>query len=35
MSDIIPNWDEDLIAEESRDRYLDLHAKAMKDLNLI
>jgi len=35
MSDIIPNWNEDLIGAESRDRYLDLHAKAMKDLNLI
>ena len=35
MSDLIPNWNEDLIGADSRERYLDLHAKAMKDLNLI
>ena len=35
MSEMIPNWDEDLKASSARDRYLEIHQKAMADLNLL
>ena len=35
MSEMIPNWDQDLKTSTARDRYLDIHQKAMADLNLL
>jgi len=35
MSEMIPNWNEDLKEASARDRYLMLHGKAMADLNLL
>ena len=35
MSDMIPNWNHDLKVDSARNRYLEIHEKAMTDLNLI
>ena len=35
MSEMIPNWNEDLKSPEARERYEKLHRQAMKDLKLI
>ncbi|MFT7304471.1 MAG: malate dehydrogenase (quinone) [Akkermansiaceae bacterium] len=35
MSEMIPNWDEDLKEATARGRYLEIHEKAMADLNLL
>lgn len=35
MSEMIPNWNEDLKVPPARDRFLEIHGKAMVDLNLI
>jgi malate dehydrogenase (quinone) len=35
MSDMIPNWNNDLKVDTARNRYLKIHEKAMADLNLI
>ena len=35
MSDMIPNWNNDLKLNTARSRYLEIHEKAMADLNLI
>lgn len=34
MSEMIPNWDEDLKTESASERFRELHDKAMKDLQL-
>ncbi|MDA9831963.1 malate dehydrogenase (quinone) [Akkermansiaceae bacterium] len=35
MSEMIPNWNEDLKVDLARDRYLEIHGRAMADLNLV
>jgi malate dehydrogenase (quinone) len=35
MSEMIPNWNEDLKVPGARDRFLEIHGKAMADLNLL
>jgi len=35
ISDMIPNWNEDLKEPSARDRFLEIHGKALADLNLI
>jgi hypothetical protein len=32
---MIPNWNNDLKVDMARNRYLEIHEKAMADLNLI
>ena len=32
---MIPNWNEDLKVPGARDRFLEIHGKAMADLNLL
>jgi malate dehydrogenase (quinone) len=35
MSEMIPNWNEDLKKSSSRERFLEIHHRAMTDLNLL